>query len=161
MNLSSYGKKQLSLVSGLLLVRDILLYAVDTESLEIYQVLYRKWLVDFFPNPNGEMVNQSDRIQVFQLLQQREKRQASNRILLRDLQEKHQSLSIMDLLLIQLQLMVHGSDPLRVAIELHLNLMPTKKYYMLPLNELGMIFEKYIVHDLIFGRVKHLKKIIM
>ena len=59
--------------------------------------------------------------------------------------------------------MVLVLDPLRVEIKLHLNLKPMKKYYMFPLNELGMIFfQIYSTQgDMIFGRVKHLKKIIM
>ena len=119
MNISSYGKSQLSLASALLPVQTMPMCALDIESQEIYQVMFRDALVDFSPSPNGEMVDQENQIQL-QQTRSLSRRQAANRIQLKSLQRQKQHLSplIMDSLLIQLMLMVLALDHLRAAMKL-------------------------------------------
>ena len=79
MNISSYGKSQLSLASALLPVQTMPMCALDIESQEICQVMFRDALVDFSPSPNGEMVDQSNQIQLQQTRSQG-RRQAKSQL---------------------------------------------------------------------------------
>ena len=77
MNISSYGKKQPSLASVLSPLLTIPMYVVDIELMEICHRMFQNALVDFFPSPDGEMVNPSNQKQ---LLQHKMQTQATKRI---------------------------------------------------------------------------------